>query len=323
MFRVLLLLSLVTAMQMYSLNRPLMRVLSSTMKQSRLVRSMTSNTKETGHIYNGSAKAPEISASDQLVINKFVENQRNVPRISMAEEVRTLINQSIGYGILSTNSLDIPGYPTGSVVGFELDDEGYPFFVFSTMSAHAKDVLKDSKVSLTVLANDFKGAAEGRVVIVGNVKKLFDKEKEKALRDKYLLKHKDAYWIDFGDFAFFKMTSIEAVRFIGGFAMAGTVTSQDYLSAKPDPVAPFSMPVAKHMNEDHLDSIEAMVSHYAGIPCTDPKIIKIDRLGMVVTANITVANLGYNKIRLPFPSPVTERKQLKEMIVEMTKASAK
>lgn len=300
-----------------------MRALSSASKNGRvslMVRSMSS---QKGHMYNGDSNAPELSAADQLIINKFVDNQRNAPRITMAEEVRTLIDQSIGYGVLSTNSIDIPGYPTGSVVGFELDDDGLPFFVFSTMSAHTKDVLKDGKISLTVLANDFKGAAEGRVVIVGNVKKLFDKEKEKILRDKYLLKHKDAYWIDFGDFSYFKMTSIEAVRFIGGFAMAGTVTSQDYLNAKPDPVAPFSIPVAKHMNEDHVDSIEAMVSHYAGIPCTDAKITKIDRLGMVVAANIAVANLGYNKIRLPFPRPVTERKQLKEMIVEMTKASAK
>ncbi len=36
----------------------------------------------------------------------------------MAIQAKTLINDSIGYGVLSTNSIDFPGYPTGSVVGF-------------------------------------------------------------------------------------------------------------------------------------------------------------------------------------------------------------
>ncbi len=100
--------------------------------------------------------------------------------------------------MLSTNSDQYSGYPTGSVVGFELDDNGLPFFVFSTMSAHTKDISKDSRCSLTILANDFKGAAQGRVVLIGDVQKLLDSSKQAILREKYLSRHKDAYWIDFG-----------------------------------------------------------------------------------------------------------------------------
>ena len=66
------------------------------------------------------------------------------------------------------------------------------------MSAHTKDILKDGRCSLTILANDFKGAAEGRVVIVGDAVKLFDKERQAVLREKYLKRHPTAYWIDFG-----------------------------------------------------------------------------------------------------------------------------
>ena len=66
------------------------------------------------------------------------------------------------------------------------------------MSAHTKDLLKDSRCSLTVTANDFKGAAQGRVVLIGDVKKLNDPTQQSALRERYLNKHKDAFWIDFG-----------------------------------------------------------------------------------------------------------------------------
>jgi len=276
--------------------------------------------KDTGHMSN--MEAPKMTPEEEKLIANFREHQSKAPRLSMATEVRTLIDQSIGYGVLSTNSFEYGGYPTGSVVGFELDDEGYPFFVFSTMSAHTKDVLKDGKVSLTVMANDFKGAAEGRVVLIGNAVKLFDDEKRAKLREKYLKRHKDAYWIDFGDFSYFTMTSIEAIRYIGGFAMAGGVTSQDYLNARPDPIAPFAAPIAKHMNDDHSDSTIAMIKHYVGLPCTEAQITSIDSLGMTVKAKLEIAGGGYTKVRLPFPKAVTERKGVKEVLVEMTQASS-
>lgn len=142
--------------------------------------------------------AMEMSPEDEKIVNAFKENQSKAARLSFAEEVRTLIDQSIGFGVLSTNSKSNDGYPVGSVVGFQVDEQGLPFFVFSTMSGHTTDVLKDSRTSLTVMAKNFKGAAEGRVTLVGDVKKVFDKEQIASLREQYLKRHDGAYWIDFG-----------------------------------------------------------------------------------------------------------------------------
>ena len=68
------------------------------------------------------------------------------------------------------------------------------------MSAHTKDVQRDGRCSLTVMAADFQGAAQGRVVLVGSVSQVADGDalRKAVLREKYLAKHKDAYWIDFG-----------------------------------------------------------------------------------------------------------------------------
>ena len=52
---------------------------------------------------------------------------------------------------------------------------------------------------------------------------------------------------------------IEHVRFVGGFARAGTVTPAEYKAAKPDVIAEFSGPIAGHMNEDHMEATIAMV----------------------------------------------------------------
>lgn len=44
-----------------------------------------------------------------------------------------------------------------------------------------------------------------------------------SVREMYKKKHPKAYWVDFGDFRFMRMDTIKAMRFVGGFAMAGDI----------------------------------------------------------------------------------------------------
>lgn len=292
---------------------------------SMVVRSSDDSKEEEGHQPpqgHQSPAMPEMSPEDMAALTKFRDHQQNAARLSNADEVRTLMEYSNGYGVLSTNSKQFDGFPTGSVVGYALDDEGYPFMVFSSMSAHTGDVNSDGKVSLTVLAKDFKGAAEGRCVLIGEMGKLSD-DKKAAYRDIYMKAHPEAFWIDFGDFTYYKMNSLKAVRFIGGFARAGSLTGEEYLAAKPDPVAAYASHVMKHMNDDHSDATSAIVQHYVGVPVKDPMIVGMDSLGMTVKANIQLAQGGEAKIRVPWEGgEVTDRKEIKNVIVSMTKASA-
>lgn len=62
-----------------------------------------------------------------------------------------------------------------------------------------------------------------------------DNDEIDKIRQIYLAKHPGAFWVEFGDFFFYRM-QIEAIRFVGGFARAGSVTPEDYRSASPDPV---------------------------------------------------------------------------------------
>lgn len=149
----------------------------------------------TGHQPNSDV---QLSPDDEAKINEFRERQSKVPRPTFAQEVKTLIDQSIGYGVLSTNSAQFEGYPTGSVVGFQTDERGLPFFSFSSMSAHTSDLVSDGRSSLTIMAKNFQGAAEGRVVLIGNIAKVTNPELTANFRSKYLERHKDAYWIKFG-----------------------------------------------------------------------------------------------------------------------------
>ena len=44
-----------------------------------------------------------------------------------------------------------------------------------------------------------------------------------SVREMYKKKHPNAYWVDFGDFRLMRMDTIKAMRFVGGFAMAGDI----------------------------------------------------------------------------------------------------
>ncbi len=150
----------------------------------------------------GSSQEPQhISYSDtelHHLTQKLKEHQAAVANPSNAEYVRTLITQSHGYGVLSTNSVQQPGFPIGSIVGFSLDEDGKPFSVLSSLSSHTADLLNDGRCSLVVTEKDFGGADQGRVTLVGTINKVNSVERRTKLREIYLKSHPGAYWIDFG-----------------------------------------------------------------------------------------------------------------------------
>lgn len=140
-------------------------------------------------------------------------------------------------------------------------------------------------------------------------------------------------------------------------AVLPQVTAADYAAAKPDPVAAFAPPVCGHMNADHVSDLLAMVAHYVGLEVADAKMLALDRLGMDMA--VTRADGSAFKLRLPFVRcvrvccrtaahgnaravvrtqhaadaiacgarvlaarrPAEDRKGVKEVLVEMTKAS--
>jgi len=261
---------------------------------------------------------PELTKEAQELQLRVSEHQKNAARLSKPEEVRTLIEYSTGFGVMSTISREF-GYPAGSVVGFALD-QGLPFFSFSGMSQHTQDVLKDPRFSLTVTSKDFKGAQDGRASLMGDIE-LVSKDEVPRLREMYLKKHPAAFWVNFGDFNFFRMKKLIDIRFVGGFAMAGGCTPEEYLAAEADPVAAYGSHVIGHMNADHADSTAAMIKHYiTGCDVESAEIVSIDSLGMSVKLSV-LGDTG--KLRLPFIRKVQDRKDLKDIIVEMTQASSK
>ena len=279
----------------------------------------------------GPASKMELSEAEQSKMESYSHHQQNAPKLGWPKDVRTLVQYNHGFAVLSTFSKADPDYPGGSVVAFAVDPAGRPVFSFSGMSAHTPDILNNPHCSLTVAAKDFKSVADGRVNLMGRTELIQDPEEKKAARDLYLKKHPGAFWVDFGDFNWFRMT-VDKVRFVGGFARVGQVNAKEYTEAQPDPVAEFGPAIAQHMNDDHMEATIAMVQ--ANIPGLEPDpdnkiteaiITSVDSLGMYVkvTREKPVQYLPQQfKLRLPFPRPALDRKDVKVQIMELTNAAA-
>lgn len=74
------------------------------------------------------------------------------------------------YGVLSTHSLEHPGYPFGSVVPYVPDRDGNPLMLLSHLSQHTHNLDADGRCSLTVMeAGEGDVQTRARLSALGDV----------------------------------------------------------------------------------------------------------------------------------------------------------
>ncbi|MGA7415235.1 MAG: pyridoxamine 5'-phosphate oxidase family protein [Bryobacteraceae bacterium] len=144
---------------------------------------------------------------------------------------RELVEQR-GVGVLATVSSRLAGYPYASLTNYAVDDHGRPLFLFSTLAVHTSNLLQEPKASLLVFREEAlqDPLSTARVNVMGTVHSVAGSEIDSA-RATYLLRHpSSAQYIDFGDFAIYRMT-ITDVYLIAGFGEMGWVAAADYVRA--------------------------------------------------------------------------------------------
>ncbi len=208
------------------------------------------------------------------------------PEPSHAERCRTLVSAGTR-GALSTIATDPAGFPYGSVASYGLDDRGNPLFFVSLMAEHTQNVLRDPRASLLVTEPVPDGAdplASGRVTLMGQMTPVAEADRSLA-RDRYLASNPAAsYYIDFGDFAFYRL-DVESIRYVGGYGRMSWVDADVYAAAEPDPLAAATAGIIAHMNADHVDAQVLFCRHLLGRPeTTDASMSAVDRYGFEMIA---------------------------------------
>ena len=109
------------------------------------------------------------------------------------------------------------------------------------------------------------------------------------------------YWVDFDDFSFWRLDLID-LYFVGGFAAMGWVTTSDYASAEPDPLADVAAGIAEHMNRDHADALVTYARYYADESPDEATMVSVDRLGFKLRLR---EGDRVSTVRIAFPAEVS------------------
>lgn len=258
-------------------------------------------------------------AADEVdIFQQIQSHQEKAARLPPVEEIRTVLANGVR-GMLSTFSQKYDGYPSGSMVDFACDADGSPILAVSSLAVHTKDLLANPKCSLLV-ARDPEDRTDLVITLHGDAVSVAEEDRA-AVRTAYLAKHPNAFWVDFGDFQFLRIQP-KVVRYVSGVATAllgsGEFSGEEYSAAKVDPISQFSKPVVSHMNKDHAEDTKLIVQHSTMIPVDSAYLLDLDHLGL----NVKASYLGKTyKLRIPFPRPAADRKDVKTLIVDMLLAA--
>jgi putative heme iron utilization protein len=241
-------------------------------------------------------------------------DQPAVPEPSFAERARTLVYLD-RIGSRSTLSRKQPGFPFGSVMPYGLDEHGRPTFLISTMAMHTQNLQANPRASLLVTQDDVGGDPLGasRVTLIGTALPIPQSEVADA-RQLYLARYANSkYWVDFEDFSFYRMDVMD-VYYVGGFGVMGWVSSREYESAQPDPLADAAADIMRHMNADHGDALILLARTFASIESQEATITAVDRLGFHLRLK---TQDGIHGARIAFLREVSNQAETRKVLVEM------
>jgi putative heme iron utilization protein len=227
-------------------------------------------------------------------------------------EAQRLVEASYD-GVLSTLSLEVAGYPFGSVVPFCLDQHGRPLILIASIAQHTKNIAADPRVSLLVFErNEPDLQAAGRVTVLADAARLAASERRFATRYFRYFPHATDYDLTH-DFSFHALVP-RRVRYIGGFGRIHWLHPAAVLHANPfDPSQEEG--IVRHMNDDHADALV----HYclrAGIALQAgeaPVMAGCDGGGIHLRISHRIA-------RIAFATPVADLGAMRKTLVAMARA---
>ncbi len=221
---------------------------------------------------------------------------------------RLLNHQSVG--VLATHSIDVEGYPFGSIAPFALNYDGEPIILISDIAQHTRNIKQNNKVSLTVFDSSADDPQSGaRLTWLGDAEPVDPADAE--TRHRYLRYFPSAIsYFDTHDFWFYRI-SMRRARFIGGFGEIYWIEKDRMLL--DNPFRKTERGVIEHMNRDHAQAL----LHYSRVlkraTAGEVTMTGIDSEGFDMLAN-------KRKLRIDFESPIKTVEEARNALVSLARA---
>jgi len=221
---------------------------------------------------------------------------------------RRLLNHQ-SFGVLSTHSIDVRGYPFGSIAPYTLNHDGEPIILISSIAQHTRNIKESNKVSLTVFdphADDPQAAS--RLTWIGDAESIDPSDADS--RDRYLRYFPSAEsYFQTHDFSFYRV-SLRRARFIGGFGEIYWIEPDAMLARNP--FRDTEKGIVDHMNQDHQKALNHYCKVLKGIDASVVSMTGIDSEGFDMLA-------GKLKLRIDFDSPISTPEQARKELVRLAR----
>jgi heme oxygenase (biliverdin-IX-beta and delta-forming) len=220
---------------------------------------------------------------------------------------RLLNHQSVG--VLSTHSMDVEGYPFGSIAPYAIDYDGEPTILISEIAQHTRNIKHNNKVSLTVFdPSSDDPQSSGRLTWIGDAEPVDPSDNE--TRDRYLryFPSSESYF-DTHDFSFYRIR-LRRARFIGGFGQIFWLEPEPMLVKNP--FRETEAGIVEHMNRDHSKALfhYCKMSGHANVKAVT--MTGIDSEGFDMLAD-------KRKLRIDFDSPIRTSEEARANLVKLAR----
>lgn len=201
-------------------------------------------------------------------------------------------------GVLSTvmrDTLDIEGYPFGSVVPFCLNQNNEIIILISDLAQHTKNIKENPKVSLTIHNEDQDNIQKGwRLTLVGDAVKASDDDYETlaARYERYFPESQKYHKVH--DFNFYVIKPKKA-RYINGFGEIHWVNVDTIANPSIFDEAT-EADMITHMNEDHHDALILFLNTRMNVKKADKvRMTQIDQYGFTIAHDEKIQRFFFDK----------------------------
>jgi putative heme iron utilization protein len=181
-------------------------------------------------------------------------------------------------GVISTQSLAVPGYPFGSVVPLCLDQTGRPLLLLSHLAQHSRNLTADPRCALTLFERPAGDIQQGRrLTCVADCHAYADADA--LARYCRHFPNGRVYAEQLG----FRLYRLEPLRFHynGGFATARWLGTERLLAAPPFSVAD-EQALLRRLRADRAERLADLLDEGRSHGGGPPDLVALDRWGLTL-----------------------------------------
>jgi heme iron utilization protein len=234
------------------------------------------------------------------------------PAAAAARAARALVRRSREAALATLDRRT--GHPYASLVTIATDPDGTPVFLISQLALHTQNLLGDQRASLLIEGTEDTGdpLAGGRVTLIGQA----NSGVSAVTRSRFLARHPTAAsYVDFSDFAFYKLT-LERAHFVAGFGRIIDLGPADLLVPVDDAgdLVAGEAEIIAEVNRDRGADIEMLATRLANSAAGRWRLTGIDPAGVDLM-------FGDQTRRLDFGSRVTTASTARQQLLRLLNAA--